>query len=121
MIVKLGYSQIRKYAPSDWKYAKAVDSIQLKFEFMTLVCVSSLIKYVMMTLDPSSTSIRGGGGGGGSDDAGEDIAMTWLSYLLSAEFVSQMYVSGRTILALLLLSILVGSRFVGYFSIGTCL
>ena len=45
-------------------------------------------------------------------------SLPWITYLLRAEFMNQLYVSGRCTLALFFLSLLIGSRFVGYFSIG---
>ncbi len=44
--------------------------------------------------------------------------MGWFGYLACAGFMSQIYVSARNMIAMLSLSILIGSRFVGYFSIG---
>ena len=102
----MGYGQIRKYAPDDLKYTKAVESIRYKFELITLFFVSTLIKYVVMAFNI----------GGSSDGSDDNISL--LAYLSRLEFMSQFYVSGRCTLALILLSILIGSRFLGYFSIG---
>lgn len=110
LLVRLGYSAIRKYAPNGKKCKNAIDSIKYKFEFMVLVCVSSMIKYTV-------TMIATNGNKSDEQDGAQSLSL--VSCLLRAEFMNQLYVSGRCTLALFFLSLLIGSRFVGYFSIGT--
>lgn len=107
----MAYGQIRRYAPTLEKYNRAIESIRFRFELCILLVVSFLLSHIMTLMTTSDTY----------DDINatrsQDDGSYNYRYILQAEFLN-FHLGIRVAMGLFTLSLLVGSRFVGYFSIG---
>jgi len=106
ILTRYVHSVIRVYAPDEANYNSAISQCTYKLEMFVFGCVC----FILRSIAPSSIFMIG-------KMAVESTAFGWIA---GANFMNVEILGKRVALGMLVLSILIGSRFVGYFGIAQC-
>ncbi len=122
IIYYLKFYIVRYYAPSVEQYEKAMVSIGwYRLEVCVLVMVSWAVCYITTGLGLFLNGNENENENGNGDSGNSEGSYGWAKYIQKAEFLDLQTLIGsgwRVTFSFLLLSLLIGSRFIGCFSIG---